>query len=263
MIFPRVDAVLTPGQDGRAFARHYGASDDRILTVPQVIDVDHFRRGSDLSLTERDRLRVELGLTGVTFLYVGRLWLGKGLLFLLDAFRNLEKTNIDTTLLLVGDGTDEEQLRRRCLEIGARKVIFAGFHHADSLPQLYAASDVFVFPTLGDPFGLVVLEAMACGLPIIATNASGEIRDRVADGLNGFIVPAGDSGRLFDRMRILARDRALRERMGRLSANKAVGQTPDFWAQEFERAIASILASSPAGESGARGFSPPRGANPE
>jgi glycosyltransferase involved in cell wall biosynthesis len=246
MIFPRVDGVLTPGRDGRAFARRYGTADDRILTVPQVIDVDHFRSGSAISPSERDLLRAELGLTGVVFLYVGRLWSGKGLSFLLDAFRALEQANIDSTLLLVGDGPDEDDLRRRCLEIGARNVVFAGFHHRDSLPRLYAASDVFVFPTLGDPFGLVVLEAMACGLPVIATTASGEIHDRVTDGSNGFIVPAGDSAELLDRMTILARDPKLRARMGGVSVQRAIGQTPDFWAQEFEEAIESLLAISPA-----------------
>jgi len=248
IIFQRVDAVLTPGGDGRAFARRYGTTEDRIHTVPQVIDVDHFRRRSNLSTTERDLFRTELGLTGVTFLYVGRLWRGKGLTFLLDAFRALEKTNIETTLLLVGDGADEQDLRKRCREIGARNVIFAGFHHRDSLPRLYAASDVFVFPTLGDPFGLVVLEAMACGLPVIATTAAGEIHDRVTDGSNGFIVSAGDSAELLDRMTILARDPELRARMGRVSAQRALGQTPDFWAQQFEEAIESLLAIPPASE---------------
>ena len=80
-------------------------------------------------------------------------------------------------------------MQRICAERGIRNVIFAGFFQKAELPRLYAAADVFVFPTLGDPYGLVVDEAMACSLPIISTSAAGEIRDRVESGVNGFVVP--------------------------------------------------------------------------
>ena len=66
------------------------------------------------------------------------------------------------------------------------------FVQAPELPAYYAAADVFVFPTLGDPHGQVVEEAHAAGLPIIASNAAGDIERRVIDGANGFVVPAGD-----------------------------------------------------------------------
>jgi glycosyltransferase involved in cell wall biosynthesis len=107
---------------------------------------------------------------------------------------------------------------------------------------MYAAADVFVFPTLGDTFGLVVSEAMACGLPVIATTAAGEISERVADGVNGFLVPPADSDALLERMTVLAQDPALRRRMGQASRDKVSGQTPDLWAEAFEEAIDKILA---------------------
>jgi glycosyltransferase involved in cell wall biosynthesis len=243
-VFPRVDAVLTAGDDGRAFVRRYGASDDRIFHVPHVIDFAHYRRGSALSPHERSRLRAELGLRGVTFAYVGRLWAGKGLTYLLDAFRELQRAGLgETTLLLVGDGPDEDMLRERCRIDLAGNVVFAGFYQADQLPKLYAAADVFVFPTLGDPFGLVVPEAMACGLPVIATAASGEIHGRVEDGINGFMVRPGDTHDLLQRMTSLARDPGLRARMGAASVEKVAGQTPDAWAEAFERAVDCILST--------------------
>lgn len=241
-VFPRVDAVMTAGDDGRAFVRRYGTRDDRIFHVPHVIDFAHYRKESALSPAQRSRLRAELGLRGVTFVYVGRLWAGKGLTYLLDAFRQLQRACLgETTLLLVGDGPDEEMLRESCQAESAGNVVFAGFYQADQLPQLYAAADVFVFPTLGDPFGLVVPEAMACGLPVIATNASGEIHGRVEDGINGFIVRPADTQDLVERMTLLARDPGLRTRMGEASVEKVVGQTPDVWAESFERAVDRIL----------------------
>jgi glycosyltransferase involved in cell wall biosynthesis len=238
---PRADAILTAGKDGRSFARRYGVHDDRIHEVPHVVDYPRYAASSSLSPDERERVRADLGLRGITFLFVGRLWVGKGLMFLLDAFGELQSQVADElSLLLVGDGRDEELLRSRSEEKGLERVVFVGFRDSDALPRLYAAADVFVFPTLGDPFGMVVLEAMACRLPVIATTSSGEIEDRVTEGVNGFLVPPRDSARLRERMALLARDAGLRQRMGEASAEKVRGQTPDVWAKAFEEAVEKI-----------------------
>jgi glycosyltransferase involved in cell wall biosynthesis len=241
-VLPRADAILTPGQDGRAFAERYGAAGERIFRVPHVIDTRRYIGARDLSPSRRSRVRAELGVQGVTFVYVGRLWRGKGLTFLMDAFERVqERCAGEATLLLVGDGVDEALLRKRSGR-GSANVVFAGFRHGEELPEIYAAADVFVFPTLGDPFGLVVLEAMACGLPIIATSASGEITERVAEGINGFIVPPANVEVLLDRMTLLAHDSDLRRRMGDASIAKLAGQTPDLWAEALELAVQEIVA---------------------
>jgi glycosyltransferase involved in cell wall biosynthesis len=80
---------------------------------------------------------------------------------------------------------------------------------------------------------------------VIATTASGEIHDRVADGVNGFLVPPADSGQLFDRMALLAHDAALRRRMGEASAEKVAGQSPELWAQAFVQAVEKIISMPP------------------
>ncbi len=242
-VLPAADAILTAGKDGRAFARQYGVKDDRIHCIPHVIDFDHYARGADVPPARREDFRRELGIRGVTFAYVGRIWTGKGLDYLVDAFASLQRQDAgEVSLLLVGDGRDEELLRTRARERALRNVIFTGFQTEEALPRFYAASDVFVFPTLGDPFGMVVLEAMACGLPVIATTASGEIEERVEDGKNGFLVPPADSGALLACMTSLLGDPELRRRMGRASAEKVAGQTPELWADAFESAIEKILA---------------------
>jgi glycosyltransferase involved in cell wall biosynthesis len=242
-ILPAADGILTAGGDGHSFARRYGVSDDRIHHVPHVVDFERLARGARLAEAERDRLRAELGVRGVTFVYVGRLWAGKGLRYLLDAFVRLEAQDVgEVSLLFVGDGSDEDELRGRARAQGLRNVVFCGFQGEDVLPRLYAASDVFVFPTLGDPFGMVVLEAMACGLPVIATTAAGEISDRVVEGLNGFLVAPGSSDQLLERMAVLARDTDVREAMGAASVGKVAGQSPDAWAEAFERALDKMLA---------------------
>jgi glycosyltransferase involved in cell wall biosynthesis len=245
-VLPRADAILTAGEDGRSFARKYGAQNARIHHVPHVIDVDHYSRGSSLSDRERESLRAEIGVRGVTFSYVGRIYVEKGLTFLLDAFAELQRRDVgEVSLLLVGDGPDEGFLRQRCEEAKLQNVVFYGFREAQILPSLYACSDTFVFPTLGEPFGIAVLEAMACRLPVIATMTAGEIASRVTDGVNGFVVLPGDSVQLLDRMTVLARDAELRQRMGRASAERVAGQTPDMWADAFEHAVEMILSSHP------------------
>ena len=242
-LLPRADAIMTAGRDGAAFAMRYGVSPERILTVPHVIDFDRYARGSAVARATREAMRSRLGLHGVTFAYVGRLWSGKGLDQLLDAFAALKRENTrDVSLLLVGDGVDEARLRKRCADEGLEDVVFAGFHDGDALHPLYASADVFVFPTLGDPFGMVVLEAMACGLPVISTSAAGEIADRIDEGLNGFVVPPADVEALRARMGLLADDKSLRSRMAEAATAKVAAQSPHLWAEAFEEAVDKLLA---------------------
>jgi glycosyltransferase involved in cell wall biosynthesis len=240
-ILPTADGILTAGSDGRSFAQKYGVRDERIHVVPHVIDFDRLSREARLSATERARLRSELGVRGVAFMYVGRLWTGKGLTYLFDAFADLQRGTHGVSLLLVGDGIDEEALRARARLDELENVVFCGFQEGGELARLYAAADVFVFPTLGDPFGMVVPEAMACGLPIIATTASGEIADRVVDGVNGFLVPPADSAKLLERMTVLATDEDLRRRMASAAVNSVAWQTPEAWAVAFEEAVDAII----------------------
>ena len=135
-------------------------------------------------------------------------------------------------------------MRQRCLKKGIHNVVFAGFQQKQELPSYYVAADVFVFPTLGDAYGLVVDEAMTCSLPVISTNAVGEIHDRIEDGLNGYIIQPENAESLCDRMERLVRDPKLRERMSQYSAEKIKEHTPARWAEGFENAVDKILSMS-------------------
>lgn len=243
-LFPRADAVVTVGSDGMRFAEKYGASKERIFFAPHAIDVRLYREGAARGRDCRDAMRSRLGLKGVAFIYVGRLWWGKGINYLLDAFEVVQRTSsVEVSLLLVGDGENEVELKERCEERGVRNVVFTGFQQKAELPRYYALGDVFVFPTLGDPYGLVVDEAMACSLPVISTSAAGEIRSRVDEGGNGYIVPPEDSAALAVCMLKLAENQRLRTRMGEASAEKIEGHTPEMWAKAFEGIVEIMTAS--------------------
>jgi 1,2-diacylglycerol 3-alpha-glucosyltransferase len=190
----------------------------------------------------RDTLRTDLGVSGVVFLYVGRLWQGKGTDTLMAAYERVERElPRATTLLVVGDGPEERSIARTS-EGRQLRIKLAGFHQKGELPRFYAASDVFVFPTLGDPYGLVVDEAMAAQLPIISSTAAGEIRERVVDGVNGFLVPPADASALADAMVRLAQDSGLRDEMGTRSYEMISPFTPESWAEAFEIAAEDIVA---------------------
>ncbi len=242
LVFCKVDATLGSGEESRAFAMRYGTSPEKAMCLPHSIDVMHYADGSTRTRQERDPLRRELGLHGTTFIYVGRLWWGKGINYLLEAFEQVQcQSESEVSLLLVGDGPEEDKLRKQCIERSTKNVVFAGFKQKPDLPRYYAMADVFVFPTLGDPYGLVVDEAMACSLPVISTSAAGEIRDRIEDGVNGYIVPPENASALGERMLQLARDPNLHRQMGERSYEKIKNHTPERWAEDFERIVLSLL----------------------
>jgi glycosyltransferase involved in cell wall biosynthesis len=240
-LFAAAEAVMTTGDDGRDFALRYGADPSRVYPMTYFADYERFADDAVRFRPERERTRAQLGLTGVTFVYVGRLWKGKGLDHLLDAYQELARID-EVNLLLVGDGEQAGHLRRRCQDERIPGVVFTGFVQREELARYYTAADAFVFPTLGDPFGHVIGEAASCGLPVVSTSAAGEITSRIENDISGFIVPPGNSAALLERMRWLARDPDLRERMGKEAASRTSGQTLDNWCGAFETTVERILA---------------------
>jgi glycosyltransferase involved in cell wall biosynthesis len=239
-LFPRLDAVVTVGEEGEHYAAGYGADPARFVRIPHSVGAVHFSPETELAQARRAAVRAELGLGGTAYLYVGRLWRGKGLGTLLDAYAALRHDGREATLVLAGDGEQEEELRDRVERAGIPDVIFAGFLEGLELVSLYAACDVFVFPTLGDPWGLVVEEAMAAGLPVVASSAAGEIRSRVREDETGYVVPPADPDALREAMERL-QDPALRARLSEAGRKSAADRTPGAWAERFERGVETIM----------------------
>jgi glycosyltransferase involved in cell wall biosynthesis len=248
-VFSRVDMTIGSGQDGRNYAMRYGVAAQRARVLRHAVDIDHFREGRRTCLARRGALRAELGLHGLIFVYVGRLWWGKGLATLLEAFFRVQRAGRHPVgLLLVGDGPEEESLRHACAAHGIENVHFAGFRSKEELPRFLAAADVFVFPSLGDPYGLSVDEAMASSLPVISTTAAGEIASRIQPGLNGYLVPPEDSPTLAEAMLQFVHSPGLAEEMGQRSRHKLGAWTPERWAEALEAIVLTSLAPGAADE---------------
>jgi glycosyltransferase involved in cell wall biosynthesis len=124
--------------------------------------------------------------------------------------------------------------RLRARTAGLRNVVFPGFVEGAELRTWYSVADAFVFPTLGDAYGHVVQEAMACGLPVVSTTAAGDITDRVIDGRTGFLVPPKDAAAFADTMGRLARDPTLRVELGAAGRQRIQAWSTESWAEGFE-----------------------------
>ena len=108
---------------------------------------------------------------------------------------------------------------------------------------MYAEADVFAFPTLDDPFGIVVLEAAASGLPIVASPFAGATADVVRDGVNGFVAEPDDTASWARALVALARDPVLRRRLGEAAHDAVRDRTPERAADGYARAVESVLAT--------------------
>lgn len=239
-VFRAVDGAKVPGPDGSAYAGRYGLPIERTWTVTQSIDVAHYAQARRIDSALRAQRRNELGVTGCVFIYVGRIWSGKGLDTLVSAYRKVRAANPDVSLLLVGGGQDQQRLQADTSDLS--DVVWAGFVQPAQLPDIYNMADVMVFPTLGDPNGLVVEEAMAAGLPVISTSAAGDIRARVPEGVAGYVVPPADPDALAMRMIELAGAPELCAAMGNAGAHIADGFVTKAYADDFERFVYGVLA---------------------
>jgi glycosyltransferase involved in cell wall biosynthesis len=189
---------------------------DRVVTFFDAVDLRRFT----ISPGQRQAARSMFGVPGQTVVigFVGRMSPGKGHEDLLQAARLLRDRGSNSRFLVVGDASHGEEeyahtirMLACTLEVDDR-VTFAGYR-AD-IPSLMAAFDILAFPSLAESFGVVLIEAMAMGLPVVSTNTDGVV-DIVADGVSGIMVPRQDARALADGLERLIGDPDLRVRMGR------------------------------------------------
>ncbi|MFA5176140.1 MAG: glycosyltransferase [Candidatus Nanoarchaeia archaeon] len=154
---------------------------------------------------------------GKTILHVGRIGYEKNIDVLIKAFNELLKKNKNVKLLIAGKGPDLEGLKEFTQKLGISKnVEFLGPIKHDNLPKLYSKADIFVTPSTVETEGLVILEAMACGLPIIGVNKLA-VPYIVKNNKNGFITKPGDYKEIANCMEKLLKDKKSREKFGKES----------------------------------------------
>jgi glycosyltransferase involved in cell wall biosynthesis len=237
MIIKRAACCITPSVQGREKFMANGVLPDRIRVAAQTVPAD-FGAQADRARQDNNTYAHQQRLTGKVILYVGFLTRAKGLEDLIEVFRQIADEYRDAHLLLVGSGPLNQTLTHDVGKLGLKaRVHFVGFAHRHSLPQLYAGADVFVFPTHGDTFGVVVAEAIACGLPVVCSRHAGNAGMLVQEGYNGFIVDPRDHNQMKAALLCLLQDDALRSRMSQASIELARRWTIEDAAVEFRSAL--------------------------
>ena len=239
--FDKCDGCVVPGTAAAEYARQMGVSSEHIFIAPNAVDNELFASRADNARRNAPRIRAELNLPARYFLFSGRLVKSKGVFELWEAYGSLnENLRLQFGLVFAGDGPLRSELESIAKSICPGTLRFAGFKQRDELASYYGLADCLVFPTHSDPWGLVVNEAMACGLPVICGQAAGCAADLVKS--NGRLIDSRNVDQLVHAMKEVASDAELRRQMSRESLKIISNYSPEICAAGIAEAA---LASSP------------------
>jgi len=183
------DAALYVGARSRAFYQHYRYPADRLFHSPHCVDTEWFAARATADRGHVLRGRLGIGREDKVVLFAGKLVPFKRPLDVLDAW---PLTAARPHVLVAGSGELEEPLSARAAAVGA-PLHRLGFLNQTEMPAAYAAADLLVLPsTARETWGLVANEALACGVPLVVSDAAGCAPDLAGDGVAGRIVPVGD-----------------------------------------------------------------------
>jgi len=223
------DGVIAPSESIARLIRKRGVTSP-VTVVPTGIDVAGFAAGDGARARRKFKIPAEAFVVGHT----GRLAPEKNLGYLTRAVALFLKNTPDARFLVVGGGPSEEEMRRICTEQGVGdRLILAGKHTGRALHDAFKAMDVFVFASFSETQGMVLAEAMAAGVPVVALKANGVV-EVVRDGRNGFLLPARTpTGKFAARLGELQAAPAKRRQFSRAAVATA---------QEFSREHCAALA---------------------
>jgi D-inositol-3-phosphate glycosyltransferase len=205
----------------------YQTDEHKVTIIPPGVDTSRFYP------IPSDEARAAIGVppSGCMILYVGRIEPLKGVDTLIRAMSIMHQTGAlrecpQGLMIIGGDpqaspdemNAEMARLQALCRELGMEDIIlFLGKRDQDFLPYYYSAAEVLVMPSHYESFGMVALEAMACGTPVVASQVGG-LAFLVQDGITGYVVPDGDPQALADRLIYLIREPQLRRKMGEQAA---------------------------------------------
>ena len=252
LVYPRLlrsfDACLTVGRRNADYYRHYGVPAERLFRSPHCVDNGFFARAAEVARQDPDSLRRSAGIAGeaTVFLFVGKLIEKKRPLDFLMALEQARRARPDVRGLVVGDGPMRAALDawRRTHDTGCEMI---GFLNQQEIARAYVAADALVLAsTGGETWGLVVNEAMACGVPAIVSEAAGCAHDRVDGVRTGFTYKCGDVASLAERMvRIADAGATGRRRLGLQAADRIAAFSPDAAAAGVVDAMNALATTHP------------------
>lgn len=197
----RLPGCLAFGALGRAYWRYHGVPRERVFLCPYEPDYEGICSISQADISSA-RQRYHLSQSRRWLVYSGRLVSVKRVDLLIDAFASIAAERPEWSLAIVGDGVLRDELQARVPQHLADRVKWLGFiNKQHDVSSIYRAADVLVLPSDYEPWALVVNEALAAGLAVVATNVVGAAMELVRDGVNGRKTPPGDAAALADALR--------------------------------------------------------------
>jgi glycosyltransferase involved in cell wall biosynthesis len=221
--YGQLDTVFVNSEEYRQSWIKRGFDPSRLKILPRGLDTELFHPAR----RERAFFEKFAACNGaVRLLYVGRISREKDLDLLAAAYRRLHDEGLQVQLFIVGHGPYSEAFAKSLPE-----AIFTGYLTGEELAAAYASADVFVFPSTTDTFGNVILEAQACGLPVVVSDSGGP-KELVEDQANGLITKSHDVEDFTRAIRALVTDSALRRRMGESARNSVIDRS---WPRAFNK----------------------------
>ena len=229
------DAYIVYGTRAKEYLISLGAKPEKIFIAYNTTDINFFKNEVDKWREQKTKIKKELRIkTSKVVLYVGQLIERKGIRYLIEAFRKIKQEMADVSLLIVGYGTMESELKALVKRKKIPDVVFAGGVEWRQTPKFYAVSDVLVMPSLEEVWGLVINEAMVAGLPVIGTDIAGASADLIKDGKNGFVIKEGSVGEFFQALKTILESESLAKTMSVNSLSFIKNFAP-------ERAMSGVL----------------------
>jgi UDP-glucose:(heptosyl)LPS alpha-1,3-glucosyltransferase len=194
----------------REFIRHYGNAAENIIVIPNGVDLKTFTPANRPLYRDGIRQKHGISRSELLLIFAGGDWERKGVPSIIEALSLLPR--LDVKLVISGSGDEKFYGQLAELKLVRERMTFVS--GKANIWEYYAASDIFVFPTIYEPFGLVIVEAMASGLPVITSRSAGA-SDFITDGVDGLLLSdPGDINDLAAKIELLLSNAELRKTMG-------------------------------------------------
>lgn len=237
----RFHAGISQGSQSKAYMAVLGMPENRITVKGYSTDNQFYATGAAAARPHRQRLSAQWGLSEINILFVGRFAPEKNLMVLVDAYEQVARRHSQVGLALVGDGPLQNDIKHELKNRGLNRAVVIPFLQKSELPALYGLADLFVLPSISEPWGLVVNEAMAAGLPVVVSSKAGSAHDLVRDGHNGYVVDPANTDEIEGAIERLVSDPTLRRRMGDAAVDSVAEFTSDKSAERMATAMAGCL----------------------
>lgn len=241
------DAAFASGTNAAAYLQSLGFANERIWRGYSVVDNGYLETQADTVRVDAGPLRARLGLPNKYFLYAGRFSEEKNLSRLLRAYNRYraEVGEEAWDLVMVGSGPKEMELKAEIEKQQIKGVHWPGFKQINELPQYYALASAFILPSTREPWGLVVNEAMACGLPVLVSSQCGCAADLVNPGINGWVFDPFSEMSITEALTRMSSELTDRKTMGAASKSLVAKYTPETWAQSLSDCASFIMSKRP------------------